>query len=97
MNNQRELIIFRIVQEAFNNIIKHAKASRATLSLQYNRCDLLVNIEDDGQGFETTEIHVKRNAGLKNIETRIKMLRGMMKITSIKGTGTSLSFTIPLE
>jgi signal transduction histidine kinase len=97
MNNQRELIIFRIIQEAFNNIIRHAKATEAQLRIHYKQPHLQILVRDNGKGFEAGETNFKRHAGLKNMETRIKMLRGIMKIQSSYGTGTSLSFLIPIE
>ena len=97
MTTQRELIVFRIVQEAFNNILKHAKASHATLAFYYKPTELMITIKDDGKGFDTTEIHFKKHAGLKNMETRIKMLRGSMRVQSTNCIGTELFFVIPIE
>lgn len=97
MNNQKELIIFRIIQEAFNNIIKHAEADRARLDLHYNTSKLVITISDNGKGFNTEITGTNRQAGLKNMETRIKILNGNMHINSQPGKGTILSFTIPFE
>jgi two-component system, NarL family, sensor kinase len=97
MDNQKELIIFRIVQEAFNNIIKHAAAATAQLMVHYNSEKLIITIRDDGKGFNTEAQGVNRQAGLKNMETRIKILKGTMDISSQPGNGTVLSFTIPFE
>jgi len=97
MDNQKELIIFRIVQESFNNIIKHAEADSARLALHYNTVKLIVTISDTGMGFDTALATPNRKAGLKNMETRIKTLKGEMNISSQPGKGTVLSFTIPFE
>ncbi len=97
MEAQKELIIFRIVQEAFNNIIKHAKASEAQLNLHYDIEKLYISIVDNGNGFDTGVVMGKRSAGLKNMETRIKMLEGDINISSMPGLGTTLSFTIPFD
>jgi two-component system NarL family sensor kinase len=97
MDAQKELVIFRIVQEAFNNIIKHAEARHAELSLHYNKAMLYIAVRDDGSGFDTKLLRTNRQAGLKNMETRIKMLQGTMNVSSLSGQGTTLSFTIPLE
>jgi two-component system, NarL family, sensor kinase len=97
MDNQKELIIFRIIQESFNNIIKHAEADSARLALHYNTVKLIVTIRDDGMGFDATLAGANRKAGLKNMETRIKTLKGEMHISSQPGKGTVLSFTIPFE
>jgi two-component system, NarL family, sensor kinase len=97
MDAQKELIIFRIVQEAFNNIIKHAAARHAELNLHYNEVRLYITIKDNGDGFDPDLCGTKKQAGLKNMEARIKMLQGTMNISSLPGNGTSLSFTIPFE
>lgn len=97
MDNQKELIIFRIIQEAFNNIIKHANAGNAKLALHYNAVRLAITISDDGKGFDTELAGSNRKAGLKNIATRIKTLKGEMHICSRPGNGTVLSFNIPFE
>ena len=98
MDAQKELIIFRVIQEAFNNIIKHSGAKKATLRLDYNAGKLHIKITDDGKGFDTESAGSDhRIAGLKNMKTRTKMLEGDITIHSQPGTGTSLSITIPFE
>jgi len=97
MDNQKELILFRIVQEAFNNIIKHAEAGNVRLLLHYNAEKLALTIKDDGKGFETAGVSTHNHAGLKNMEARIKILKGGMQIDSRPGKGTNLSFSIPLK
>ena len=97
MDAHNELLVFRIVQEAFNNIIKHAEAENAELILNYNDAGLRISIIDDGKGFDTLVKTVNRQAGLKNMQARIKMLGGTMEINSRPGNGTSLSFMIPFQ
>jgi two-component system NarL family sensor kinase len=97
MNAQQELIIFRIIQEAFNNFIKHAKTRKASLEIHYTDHKMLFTVADKGIGFDTEQSPKNREAGLKNMETRTKMLGGTMIIESRPGQGTSLNFTIPFE
>ncbi len=97
MNAQQELIIFRIIQEAFNNIIKHAKTRSASLQFHYTDMKMLFTITDNGIGFDTEQSAKYRQAGLKNMATRAKMLGGTMIIESRPGHGSSLNFTIPLK
>ena len=94
-DSQKELIIFRIIQEAFNNIIKHAHATIVKLSLHYNERKLVVTVNDNGIGFDTELSEHKGHAGLNNMETRVKVLKGIMTLHSEPGLGTSLSFTVP--
>lgn len=95
LDNQQELVIFRIIQESFNNIIKHAAAANARLAIHYNTEKLTITISDDGRGFDTELSGSNRAAGLKNMETRISLLKGTMNISSQIGKGTALLFTIP--
>jgi two-component system, NarL family, sensor kinase len=97
MNSQAELVIFRIIQEAFNNIIKHAHARTASLQLHYNHKWLQIEIADDGNGFDPELVPAGHHAGLNNMEARIKLLGGKMDIKSIPGQGSSLNFIIPFE
>jgi two-component system, NarL family, sensor kinase len=97
MDAQKELIIFRTIQEAFNNIIKHAGASQIQLRLHYNKTMLYIEVCDNGNGFDPNLASEKNKAGLKNMKTRIKMLGGTMNINSRPGQGSNLSFTIPFE
>lgn len=100
MESRKELIIFRIIQEAFNNIIKHAGATEAGLILHYNTKTLHISVSDNGNGFDKELIMANTNggqAGLKNMATRVAMLKGEMKTSSQPGKGTILSFSIPFE
>ena len=97
MDTQKELIIFRIIQEAFNNIIKHACTCNAELRLFYDSEHLNITVSDSGKGFEQGKVLNGRKAGLENMRTRIKMLHGSMKIESYPLKGTTLYFTIPLN
>src|SRR5689334_17154871 len=96
MEAQKELIIFRIIQEAFNNIIKHANASITGLSLNFNEGDLQIIINDNGHGFDQNKENKSNEAGIRNMANRVKVLNGTMSILSVPGQGTMLSFVIPL-
>lgn len=99
MDSQKELIIFRIIQEAFNNILKHSEAKNASLLLKYTTRDLYVSIHDDGKGFPVTttdKFSNKGKAGMRNMEARSRMIRATMEISSNPGNGTLLQFIIPI-
>lgn len=97
MDSNKELIIFRIIQEAFNNVIKHAKASVVELQLDYCPEQLQILISDNGRGFDPERNRNGGNAGLKNMETRAHILKGEMQVFSSAESGTNLIFTIPIE
>lgn len=97
---EKELIIFRIIQECFNNIIKHSNTKLVQLTITYLSGQLHILIMDHGVGFnvdETEESKTGKGAGLSNLKTRVKMIGGQMKIASIINEGTTLAFTIPFS
>lgn len=100
LESQKDLIIFRIAQEALNNVIKHAQASYVSLTLHFSPKLLSMTIADNGKGFATTGNLLKhgerKGAGLKNMEARATMIGGTMEIISMQDTGTSLIFKIPI-
>lgn len=99
MDAQKELVVFRIVQESINNIIKHAKASNINIELYFNNDRLRLTITDDGNGFckETfkTNPQNKNKAGLTNMKNRAMMFNGDLIIKSNPGFGTNIFVTIP--
>jgi signal transduction histidine kinase len=91
-----ELHLYRIVQELFNNILKHAGASKAVIQLvkQNNYISLLV--EDDGSGFERATVY-KNGIGLLNVQSRVKILGGNISIDTSPQSGSTIIITIPYE
>lgn len=86
--------VLRIVQEAFANIARHARAHKVTCTITYDEDALSVMIQDDGQGFDLQG--VRKGMGLANIEERAQNLDGTMEIQSHPGRGTSIYVKIPL-
>lgn len=99
LDAQKELILYRIAQEALNNILKHAAASRIWIKLKYGTDHVSLSIKDNGKGFNKMEIEErgsgKMNNGLTNIRTRAKMLDGTCIINSNPGKGTLICVTVP--
>lgn len=91
-----QLIIYRILQESINNVIKHSRARQVQISLQIRAGRLYVAVTDDGIGFDTGELPLQTGIGLNNIYTRIRFLQGNIFIKSQFNQGTRLSFDIPL-
>lgn len=92
--------VLRIVQEALTNIAKHAKASKARVSVQQEDSELVVTVEDNGVGFKVSEIlkHPDENKrlGLLGMMERAAMLSGNLTIDSKPGKGTKVQVRIPL-
>ncbi|MFL5789641.1 MAG: PAS domain-containing protein, partial [Flavisolibacter sp.] len=95
LNKNQKLTVFRIIQEALNNAIKHAKAS--TVSIQFNVAIkyLEIVIEDDGVGFHPELI--KKGAGLKNIQNRIYLINGSHSILSAPEQGCKILINFPIN
>jgi len=86
--------VFRIVQEAVNNVLKHAAATRIEIRLAYAQLTLELEITDNGKGFDAGV--VKKGLGLQNIIKRISLLNASHKLISAPGAGTSLFILLPL-
>ncbi len=93
-NTDTDLVLFRIVQEVLNNIVKHAEASVIDINLHYNTTLLTMEINDNGKGFNTDE--TQTGTGLQNIKKRAALLNGSLTINSIINTGTQIKIEIPL-
>ncbi len=92
---EQKLMIYRIVQEQFNNIIKYAEASQVVVRLAIaENNNIEISIKDNGKGFDTTQI--KTGIGLRNIQSRLQVYNGDMKIKSTPGYGCSLSASFKL-
>ena len=99
MDAQKELFIFRIVQESFNNILKHAHAKHVNLCLYYKKNGVDITITDDGIGFaipnDQGKISTKLTSGLRNMQKRANLLNGNCHIESTPGNGTIINISIP--
>jgi hypothetical protein len=93
--NALEITIFRIIQEAVNNIVKHSNATKAVISIHHQNNLLKIAINDNGKGLpKSREIS---GMGLTNIQKRVRNLRGQVKIESTPGKGTYITINIPME
>lgn len=97
LDNQLETLMYRVIQEIVSNIIKHAKASHISLQLIKHDDELNVMIEDNGVGFDTSELTNFNGIGIKGILTRIEFLGGSIHFDSTEGRGTTVIIDIPLN
>jgi signal transduction histidine kinase len=99
LEKDSEILLYRIVQECANNIVKHSQANKAVLKIERNDHKLTVNISDDGCGFDPqTDGNdlSKRSFGLIGISERTRLLGGKLNIESQPGAGTHVSIIINL-
>ena len=96
-DQQFEIKIYNIIEELINNIIKHSKAKHASINLiERNGNKLIIQIIDDGVGFDVKKGRAKDGLGLSHIEARIKVMQGVFNINSKKGEGTSIFISVPI-
>jgi signal transduction histidine kinase len=87
--------LFHICQEALANIAKHAKASKVAIDLWVTSDRVLLEVSDDGQGFEIDKTSKTVGHGLANMQTRVQNVGGDVDITSASGEGTSILAWVP--
>ena len=92
---EMEIILYRIIQEALNNVVKHSNAYKASVCLHYEKEFIQISVTDDGIGFDKPQTS-EFTAGLKNMAYRVRQLNGKWNIDSIPQKGCSLTFKIPL-
>jgi signal transduction histidine kinase len=93
-----EIKIHNIIEELINNILKHSKASNATIILMHRQDDMLgIRINDDGIGFNVKKAKQKDGLGLSHISARIKVMKGIFTIESSKDEGTNIFILVPIQ
>jgi len=95
ISNKTKINLYRIVQEAMQNIYKHAESQYVKISLQLKNNVILLTIEDDGKGFDINKS--RKGIGIKNINSRIEEIEGVAKFDSKINQGTVLKITVPYK
>jgi nitrate/nitrite-specific signal transduction histidine kinase len=95
-------VIFYIIEEAAGNARKHAQASMITVNVYKQEDVILVNISDNGVGFDTTEAEKKAmdrggHLGMINLRERAEMVGGTLRMESARGKGTSITVVVPIK
>jgi len=96
LNYEKEIEIYRIIQELVTNAIKHAKAKELVIQFTAEETLLTITVEDDGVGFDVSKIN-KNGMGLSNIFQRTTKINGRYHFDSSIGNGSTFIFEIPLE
>ena len=92
----QELVLYRVIQELMNNIVKHADARLVHVFMDYQLDRLTILVTDDGKGFEPERLaNVSTGLGLHNIRNRVAMISGSVSIRSEMHRGTRITITIP--
>lgn len=96
LDSNTETVLYRVIQECVNNVIKHANASSLDISIIKDNEGISATIEDNGKGFDNTDKERFEGIGLKNIITRVEYLKGTVDFDSFPGRGTVVSLHVPV-
>ncbi len=91
----RAVMIYRLVQEIVNNIKKHSQAKHALVQLICNAYEIIITLEDDGVGFDTTVLFKNKGLGLTSVQSRVEFLDGTLDVDSVPNKGTTITIKIP--
>jgi signal transduction histidine kinase len=92
LGSEKPIILFRMIQEIMNNIIKHAGANEIKFKATRNNDQIMINIEDNGKGFDRTTVIA--GAGLQNLESRAKIIDANLFINTLPGSGTRVTISV---
>lgn len=96
LDSRVETVLYRVIQESVNNVIKHSGATALDISVVRDEDSLTATVEDNGSGFDTGGAGFSEGLGLKNIQTRVAYLKGTVEIDSAPGRGTLVAVHLPL-
>ncbi len=96
LDSNIEIVLYRIIQEAINNVIKHANANTLDIQIVKEKDSLDLMIEDNGVGFDFSEGAFLEGLGLKNLKSRVAYLKGTLDFSSKPNVGTLIAIHIPL-
>jgi signal transduction histidine kinase len=96
LDSNVETVLYRVIQECVNNVIKHSGAGNLDISLIRDQDGISATVEDNGRGFDVNDKQKFEGIGLKNISSRIKFLKGTVEFDSSQGKGTLVAIHVPL-
>jgi len=91
------LATYRIVQEGLRNVLKHSGAPTARVYLNSTSTTMLIQVKDEGRGFNSSDMNGRTGLGLVSAEERARLLGGKFWVTSVPGQGTRLSAILPFQ
>ena len=92
-----ETVLYRVIQECVNNVVKHSGANNLDISLIKDADGIAATVEDNGRGFDTGDKQKFEGIGLKNISSRISFLKGTVDFDSAPGKGTLVAIHVPIN
>jgi len=95
LDTPTETVIYRVIQEVVNNVIKHAGASKLDIALLRDEEGVSISIEDNGRGFDKDSVDLTSGIGMANILSRVHFLKGTVDIDTAPGKGTLVAIYLP--
>ncbi|HYH16194.1 MAG TPA: sensor histidine kinase, partial [Flavisolibacter sp.] len=92
--DNQKLMLFRIIQEQLNNVVKHAQAKQVEITLETNADSIFLEIIDDGIGFDPTKM--RKGLGLTNIRNRAELFAGKVDLITAEGKGCRVKVSVPI-
>lgn len=96
LDQDKSVILYRMAQEILNNMVKHSGAKHLSILLQGSENLFILEFNDDGAGFDVSAKKQSDGAGLRNLETRAKLIKAQLIMESIPGKGTRVRIELPL-
>ena len=96
LSQEKQIVLYRIIQELVNNALKHADATQILVLLQQRDDILFITVEDDGKGFNVSDAEVKNGSGIANLKARAEFLNASIDIQSSPKTGTTVTIECPV-
>lgn len=97
LDSNTETVLYRVIQECVNNVIKHSGASKLDISLIRDTDGISCTVEDNGKGFDAADKRKEEGIGLKNIRTRVEYLKGTVDFDTSPGKGALVAIHIPVS
>ncbi len=90
LDSSVEIVLYRVVQELLNNVLKYAQATEAQVQLTWVENNVSLTVEDNGKGFDVSKLDQNKGAGIRNVQARVDYLNGKLDIQSRPDEGTSV-------
>lgn len=96
VTSEGALTLFRVLQESLTNVVRHAEATQAAVTLQFSGDGCSLTVQDNGKGFDTSKPSPPGHYGLMNVVERAQRVSGTAKVQSTVGEGSIVTLTVPL-
>ncbi len=97
LDSSSELGLYRVMQEALNNVVKHAEATSLDLTIEEDDATIRLSIQDDGKGIDPDGLGAREGMGLMNMAERLRLLGGELHVESTYELGTKVTVTLPIK